>query len=317
MTDAWPLPPPFSLAQCVERLPIRAQSKYADLKAAVADCRALVDVAQERLAATQTSIAEVGRRRAYAAGNRDAAQVAKLDAELTALHRKLDKLDAERARRNAAHASAEQLVSRLSNFVLAMHSGVDFPPPPPYPADVPGCNADEALPEALQRLRSEIWRLQGEVQRVRLAPLPAAEIEAAIRAEIARLAVQGRPRLTIAPGGKVELQMPDAPQFGPPGTVLSAPGGSASKLMCWLHGDKIAAELIADLPPEQPGAIASSRRPGLLADLEARTYALEIGEERLILEALAAGEDVQRRLDANMWCVLYETLEPLPALAAE
>jgi hypothetical protein len=317
MSAAWPLPPPTSLGQCLERLPARARSKYSDLKAQVDDGKALVAAVQARYVAVQTTYAETARRRSYAAGNRDAAKVAELDGELAALHRKVDQLATERARRNATHVSAEQTISRLSNFILAMFSGADFPPPPPYPDVVPGCNADESLPDALARVRAEVMALKGEAQRVRLAPVPLSETKRAIAAEVDKLAAQGRPRLTLAPGGKVELHMPDMQVFAPPGQALSAPAGSASKLMAWLHRDKILAELVADLA-EPRGAIASAKRPALLADIEARLYALEIRGALGVADAGRGGLEVHRRADASPWAVLYEAEEEMPLpVAAE
>jgi hypothetical protein len=63
--------------------------------------------------------------------------------------------------------------------------------------------------------------------------------------------------------------------------------------------------LTADLPPDSPHAIPSAARPRLVAELEARIYALEIVEEKLVLAAQAAGLDVQRRANASCWAILF------------
>jgi prefoldin subunit 5 len=269
MSDAWPLPPPTSLGQCLERLPVRARDKFADLKGQVADAIALQSTAQARYAAANVSYGEIVRRRGLAASNRDAEQVARIDAEMAQIRAKLDKLERERERRNQQRASVEQVVSRLENFIRAMFTGAVELHPPPYPDELPARKPGESLSDALARVRSEIMGLQGEIMRIRMAPPPVSEVKHAIEAAVDRLAREGQPRLVVGTDAKIELVWPDEQRFGPVGSVLAAPSGSASKLMAWLHRDRILAELTVDLR-EAPGAIPSHKRPALIRDLEAR-----------------------------------------------
>jgi hypothetical protein len=72
--------------------------------------------------------------------------------------------------------------------------------------------------------------------------------------------------------------------YAGPGGALSAPSGSASKLLCALS----------------------------------RILALEVAEERLVMAALDAGLEVHRRVDASPCAILYAEEEAAaPAVAAE
>ena len=75
-------------------------------------------------------------------------------------------------------------------------------------------------------------------------------------------------------------------------------------MLAWLHGDKIKAELCADIE-DSPGAIPAADRPRLLHVIEAKLYAWECGEERLIMMALAANLDIARRPSACCWAILF------------
>jgi hypothetical protein len=54
-----------------------------------------------------------------------------------------------------------------------------------------------------------------------------------------------------------------------------------------------------------------------MRDAEARILVLEIAEERVVCEALDAGLEVQRRVDASPWAILYAEQEAAHAEAAE
>jgi hypothetical protein len=65
------------------------------------------------------------------------------------------------------------------------------------------------------------------------------------------------------------------------------------------------------------GGIASRERPRLIRAAEARIFALEVGEERLVVAALEQGLEVHRRIDASPWAILLADTEPVRAEAAE
>jgi hypothetical protein len=125
----------------------------------------------------------------------------------------------------------------------------------------------------------------------------------------------GAPHVAVALG-KVTIHWPDVQPYAVPGGVLSAPSGSASRLLAALFGDQLKDLLTAGIT-DLGGAIPSADRPRLIREAEARILALEIGEERLVCEALDQGLEVHRRIDASPWAILYADTEAAHAVAAE
>lgn len=198
-------PPPYSLVQCLDRLSPRARRKFDDLKAQLADAEALQRTLQERVRTKEERLADLRRRREYASvpgGN--AAEVAKLDREFSAVRADLDRLERERSRRNGVRANTEQVCSRLDNFIMQLFSGASDAAAPSWPAKVPGPREGESVSDALIRVRREISIAQGELRQVKTAPPPAAEIRAALVAEVDRMAAEGKPHVSVD-DGKVTL----------------------------------------------------------------------------------------------------------------
>jgi hypothetical protein len=212
----------------------------------------------------------------------------------------------ERSRRNGVRANTEQVVSRLDNFVMQLFSGASDATPPRWPATVPGPAEGESVGDALVRVRHEISIAQGELRQIKTAPPPAAEIKAALAAEVDRMAAEGLPRIVLS-GGKVTVQWPDVQMYAGPGGALSAPSGSASKMLCALFPEQFKQLLAAGVDVQ--GGIPAADRPRLIGEAEARILALEIGEERLVMAALDAGLEVHRRIDASPWAILYAEQE--------
>ena len=109
------------------------------------------------------------------------------------------------------------------------------------------------------------------------------------------MARAGAPRVAMKTATEVAVSWPDLPPvplaeatYSPP----AAPPGSRAGCI----GDRIIAELCADLPADSPHVIASADRPGRLREIEAKLYALELVEELLVMPAQAQGLDVQRRV---------------------
>jgi hypothetical protein len=82
----------------------------------------------------------------------------------------------------------------------------------------------------------------------------------------------------------------DVMLYAGPGSALSAPSGSASKMLCALFPEQFKKLLTGDVDVQ--GGIPSADRPRLIGEAEARILALEIGEERLVMAALDAGLEV-------------------------
>jgi hypothetical protein len=305
--------PVYSLVQALDRLSPRARRKYDDLKALLADAEAMQRALMERITVKEERLANLVRQRSYAV---DADEIERLGAELTAAHADLDKLDRERTRRNNVRANTEQTVSRLNNFIGELFSGASDITRPPWPDVVPGPAEGESVTDAILRTRHEISTAQGEATRVRVAPLPADEVRAALVAEVDRKAGDGAPRVSVD-AGRVTVHWPDEQRYAAPGQAFSAPSGSASNLECWRDRDAMIAQLTAGLT-DLRGAIPAAERPRLIREAEARILALEISEERLVMAALDTGLEVHRRIDASPWAILYSGAEEEPrAEAAE
>jgi hypothetical protein len=307
--------PVHSLTQALDRLGPRSRAKYDDLKALLADSEALQRSLMERIKTREERLADLMRRHSYASVSGDAAEATKLDRELAAVHADLDRLERERSRRNGVRANVEQVVSRLNNFIGELFSGTVDVERPPWPNEVPTQRDGESIGDALMRLRHEINIAQGELQRLRAAPPPASEIKAAIAAEVDRMAGDGTPHVTVA-AGKVTVHWPDQQLYASPGSALSAPSGSASKLLAALFPEQLKRLLTAGIV-DTKGAIASADRPRLIRDAEARILGLEIGEERLVMAALDAGLEVHRRIDSSPWAILFAGDAEAVAEAAE
>jgi hypothetical protein len=305
-------PPPYSLTQCLDRLGARARRKYDDLRALLADAEALQRSLQERVRGKEDRLVDLTRRRDYTT---DAGERARLDAELATARADLDRLERERSRRNAARANTDQVVSRLNNAIMQHYSGADDASMPPWPTDVPAARDGESVGDAILRLRHEIGIARGELQRIKTAPPPAGEIRAAIEADVDRMAAEGQPNVVVD-AGRVRVIWPDVMLYAVPGQAMSAPSGSASRMLAALFGDQLKLMLTAGIV-DAPGAIPSGDRPGLIRDAEARIFALEIGEERLVVAALESGLEVHRRIDASPWAILYAAADEVHAEAAE
>ena len=276
------LPPPYSLAQCIARLNPSARSRFEDLRASVTDAKALQTTSQERIAATQEEYMRLQRRyaRAVVPGG-DGDEAKRLGAELAALGDKLERLERERAKRNSVAANTQRVIARLESFIEAWVGSIPsaIREPPRGVTVTPQLHDGESVSDAVTRLRNEIGKVRAELAMVRDAPLPSAEVKAALVECIDRMAMEGRPRISIE-GTRATVHWPDMVEFSVPGQgALAAPSGGASKLMCWLHRDEIIDRFTADIPADIPGAIPTAERPERIRELEAKLFALEVSEE--------------------------------------
>jgi hypothetical protein len=312
------LPPAYSLVQCIERLPAHARRRYDDMRALLSDSEALQRSLMERIKVKEERLAELMRRRSYASvPGGDAAEVERLDGELAAVRVDLDRLDKERSRRNGLRANCEQVLRQIDVFLMTRASGAgDFAAPPRLTKVPAGRRKGESIADALLRTRREIASAQGELMRIKAAPLPADEIKLAIIERIDALAKAGAPAV-VTEGGKVTVHWPDVMQYGVPGEALTAPSGSASKLMAWLFREPLLKKLIAGIEDNEDG-VSSGERPQRVREVEERIFGLEIAEEKLVCQALDAGLEVHRRIDASPWALLdLGVVEKAVAEAAE
>ena len=222
--------------------------------------------------------------------------------ESASLHAPLDRIDAEierlRSRRDRAIEawSNYDFLADVRNFLgEAKMSGKRFRSAPP--TKVPTGDFHRAVESARRRLDE----LAIETERVELAPLPLAELHAAVEAEVD--AIAGRGALFVDPrirsGSPLKLEA----AFG-----LSGQGDRVSSLassLLFLLRDQIKAAALALLPAKElPGAMTDAARKAELARLTAERLEIERAEEAAIVAAAAAGITIARRRDASPLAIL-------------
>jgi hypothetical protein len=320
MSSHHQLPPPHSFRQALERLPLAARRKFERLQEAVADSEALQRSVQQRISLLADKAGDIERRLAYVVRGEDPEATAKLKAELAAVADDLARLERQRSQRNSVRANTDATVSRLTNFVGLLVGGagtVTWPPRGVRPNGGAHPGEGETLADAILRIRTELATVQREMAAVRALPPAAAEVRAAVKAEVERKAAAGQPRVAFD-GAKVSVAWPDVMLYATPGAALSAPSGSASDFVAWLFKDQLLKRFAAH-EGELSGGISTTERKARIAELERRAFALELEEESLVEQAIDAGVECHRRPDASPFAVLGIVTPdlPRPAEAAE
>ena len=308
----------FTLVQAVAALQPSARRKYQALTASLEDVEQLTRAAIAREKVAEERVHGIERRLAMTRRGQPVG-AAKLNEELEVERQEMiaehDRLNSERNRRNAMRGNCEAVISGLNTAIMTA-VGQDKPihGVPVTVSATP--KKGETIGDAVLRVRGEIMRVRAELIALKEAPLPASEVKARVIGEIDRLANQGCPRLDLREG-KVKVHWPDVVEFAGPGQVFSAPSGSASKLACWLFRDQLIERLTAGL--DHDGIPAAERGPRE-RDLRAAMLQLELEEESLVVQALAAGLECHRRFDTSPFALLGLVpfdLQPLLAEAAE
>ena len=155
--------------------------------------------------------------------------------------------------------------------------------------------------KSVEHARRRLDEISIEAERVELAPLPIAELRAAVEAEVDALAGKGAlfvdPR--IRSGSPLKLE-------GALG--VSGQGDRVSSLassLVFLLRDQIKTSALALLPAKElPGSLSDAARKAELARLSAERLEFERAEEAAIVAASAAGITIARRRDASPLAVL-------------
>jgi hypothetical protein len=301
-------------------LPPAARRKYLGLHGAVEDARAAGAALSDRRRRCEEAVhiaTDPANGRVYA----------KLVKDLEGAGADLAAIEADWAGRVARLRDAESVLSPIEAWFARFNDG-------PQPVsevfvdvavDVAAAEtrAGETIDQAVERVRGDLFERRAELIRLRNAPLPAAEIKRQITAEIDRMA--RRPAIHLD-GGRVKIQWPDVSEFAP-----TAPNGSASGMMIWLHRDEIVERMtsaIDEAVPAGAGIPLEDRGPREAA-LLAEVLSIEREEEALIMLSIAAGRPIARRRDADVMAILgiawpsaaepaapLEAPEAPPALAA-
>jgi hypothetical protein len=283
-----------AMTSIVQLLPARARHRYLAMVAAVDDARALLAPLSERNQNLNNTL--VVAESALAAADPKAPHVARLRDEVVAARTAVDDISAQRGIRLAALARAEAAVAPFASWAEQFRYGpVDVIAEGPGFVDVDviaegaQLRGADTWPAAIERLRAERATLEREVQVLRTAPPPLADVLAAIDRAIDAKAQAGRPQLAIAAGGQVAIRWPDIAQFG------SIMPGAASDLLMTIAADHFRSMLHAD------AEVMIGDRGLPLAGREARIGALDMkirdlafAEETLIQAAALDGVEIAR-----------------------
>jgi hypothetical protein len=287
----------------LDLLPPVARKKYRRLEQQIRDAAAL----QESILAQERNLEDryhsLMRRLKIADPKHEPDRVALIEAELSEVSDELERLRGERSKRNAVRASAEQILTRLRGFLAGDNIFRDAPyGVRPYSGAPARLNNGESLEAALDRVRSAISRTQGEQAVVRAAPPSRDEVAAQLTAQINKMAAEGAPKISLD-GGKVSIAWPDVQLYAVPGSGLSAPSGSASKLICFLFNEMMIKQVTASVANIE-GGLSAAERAQRIAELDARVSRLEHEDEQLVEQALARGLEIHRRVDAHPFALL-------------
>ena len=305
--------PAYSLRALLARLPACAQAKYRALSSLIGDIEALNAAADERASAMR---AELARLADNATRVQDKEEDAALSAQINVLRDELEILARDRSTREALRSNTLQCKSAIEQWLANLEMGAISISGALRPVNVePHLAKGETVKDALLRARREITNLKHELAQIAAAPLPPDEIRGEIIRQVETLAAQGRPRLGLE-GGRVNLSFPDMPTLGAPGSALTTPAGSVTRMLCWLFGDQIIERLSVGL--DGLTGLTREERSSRSVELEGRLLALEHEEEFWVVQALATRLEVHRRLGASPLALLGLEPAPVPvAIAAE
>jgi hypothetical protein len=273
-------------------LPPRARLKLAKLQATRDDARALLNAMGERRRAIDDRL-QVAVHNLTVSDPRDAVSRGRLQAEVEAAQDAASDIErAQRARQSALYAAEhalppiEQWLRNNSDGPVDLSGGSNFIDVVLDPATLMGDG--ETFEAAVGRIRREIYRLTAEAQTIRNAPLPPAEIRAALTRAIDLLAEQGAPTLDLN-AGRAAINWPDAHAYAP-----GAPPLSATKLVAWLFRDELVAAITEGIDETAPG-IPLAGRDQRIAEIARSVRVLEFEEETLVEAASAEGITIDRR----------------------
>lgn len=310
--ENWPV---YSFSQALGRLPFPAQSKYRALAAQADDSAALLRATIERGKVLKEQAYHVEMRLGRLDPKTEADDIKKLQQQRDALRIEIGTLEQRRAKFSGVKGNSEQVLAQLQSFIPALCErggggrlrAVSISAKP---------RDNETLKDAILRLRNAITTAQGEINRLRMSPLPPADIKSAIVAHIEKMAAQGQPRLDVE-NGKVQISFPDEIMFSAPGAVRSAPCGSATQLVAWLFKDRLI-DALTNGVDQIKGGVSQVERDRRSAELNAQLRRLEHEEEALVLQALEAGLECHRRVMASPFALLGLDVEDVdqPVLEA-
>lgn len=278
-------------------LPGPAQNKLTTIRLRAADAKALQASGSRSIAGLrqqeQHHMSTLARLKSGGQYDNTKRDIAEAEAALSAVQAEIASLltmigDRDRRLRNEVDT-----LQRLEAWAERTNSR-KFRPVAPVKPDLGGAT----IVEALASVRGKISDAQADWNRIKAASLPAADLKAAVRAQVATLAT---PPTIRNRSGDVAVDWPG-----------QIPGGELQYqrtglgFLAWLAGDQIVARLEAeiDATTDEQRTVSAEAKAAADTEFPAIILAHERVEEALIEMATAAGLDVLRRPDASPLAVL-------------
>jgi hypothetical protein len=277
------------------KLPSRARAKLAAIERAADDSAALTNRTLASLKGVEAQVST--RLSALEHCEDDAARAEELKAELHALGENAARLREELSTRQVRQNADQSLVTQIGAWLdrMPVNVGLEVVEPP---AREPG---DESPRAAVERYRAQIKKLRVEMEKVRRAPLPPADIKRLVRAWVDQHATRGRPLIQVD-GDKVDVVFERTASLVR-GDRYTAP--LSADTFVWLFRDELAAAMDREVEARAiVGGLTRDERAAQLETLRAQLLDLERAEESAIQRAKEEGTVIARRGDADPRAVL-------------
>ena len=255
-----------------DQLPEPARAKLAAVEQQATDAQALMHAGAHRLDTWEARVRHLTQVLDTVPSAERRQQAEK---EMATARTELTRLREQQQQRATCHRSCGNLVGRLRGYISTLPvSAVVEPLPPARPELLKG----EAVPEAITRVRNELFAAQSQLTQLRAAPPTVADLKQMAKEAVATL---GAPSLQVQ-GGKLDIAWPKDPVA----------------FLAWLNAEQVVARLHQQIDrlPVQANALSAAERSRRMTEISARILELEHQEEALVEAALEAGHDgVSRR----------------------
>lgn len=302
----------------LDALPPEACSKLLELRQAARDAHlTLMGMSDEiNELRTQRQQAEVRIRQLTLGAGLGGFQLDPSDPRVVAEQAKADRLATEIGRlsaisdaRSARRQELQRLVSSLDAW-LSRQGGRELVA---YVGPAPKLGRGETASDAVERCRRRLRELRADLARIEAAPIPSSVAKEKARAEVMRLAAQGRPNVAamVEAGQKIEwpLARTDVSAWRegrPDPNVPLVRAVDPVALAAWLDPDALLAALEREIDElaDDEAALSDEARAAKRTEILADLLAVERDEEAFILQAAASGAEILRRPDADPRAVL-------------
>jgi hypothetical protein len=277
------------------RLPAPARAKLSELERAADDAAAL---ANRTLASLKGVEAQVSTRlHALEHCEDDAARAEELKTELHALGENAARLREELSTRQVRRDADQSLLTRIGGWLDRVPPNVALEAIE-APAREPG---DEGPRAAVERYRQTILGIRAEIETVRKAPLPPADVKRLARAWVDQHAKRGRPHIQVD-GDRADILFERTAALVRGDRLAAA---VSADFLLWLFRDQVVEALEREVEAlNVQGALTRDERAARLEALRAALLEAERREEAAITRARTEGTLIARRPDADPRAVL-------------